>query len=536
MDDEDPFLLPLSGVLDHCGRHEQSWSLCSPCHRALGRAAIPKFSAKNLVNVTLCQNYPSPLEDLTLTEEYAIARCHPLGLIVKLRPGGRLSSINHRALRGHFIVIPQDPGPLLRILPSPELRLDNLTKVFWVGNRPPSDADLRPYLVIRKHKVLTALQYLVRHNQLRHNIIPLDEPDHREREGYTVNLAQGNYENDLQAAQDEAAQDQRFDPTDGTHFLTGSVSTDINGERQNPDVCMLDTLLDVVTSRSRLAEQCDIDSPAAVYSRSIAGQRTPAISYTTRAQVALMDQWSDPHYFTAAFPTLFPEGVGGHLEDRAIPVSLSSLAEFAQHKTFMYLLFDKLQLRRSSLGNAFLVKRRYWWSAEHDIASLTVDQLQKAAEAIAAGQSVDDPVIRRLQQHIVTVGMHVPGSFSQKLKMRSEIRGLIIRYGMPAFWITINPSDLRNPLVLTLAGVEFPGDIPARAHAGIRDTVATSNPVVVAEFFHCICKAVLRGLLTTGTGQLGILGDLSNHYGVVETNGRGTQGWSKTEFQSSSLQ
>jgi hypothetical protein len=128
---------------------------------------------------------------------------------VKLRPGGRLSSISHRALRGHFIVIRQDLGPLLQILPSAELRLDNLIKFFWLGNRPLSDADLRPYLVIRKHKVLAALQYLVRHNrlyrglninqpmmdnwsdefiplELRDNIIRLDEPDHRECEGYTA--------------------------------------------------------------------------------------------------------------------------------------------------------------------------------------------------------------------------------------------------------------------------------------------------------------------------------------------------------------
>lgn len=85
---------------------------------------------------------------------------------MKLRPGGRLSSISHRALRGHFIIIPQDPGPLLRILPSLELRLDNLIKVFWAGNCPPLEADLRLYLVIRKHKVLAALQYLVRYNRL----------------------------------------------------------------------------------------------------------------------------------------------------------------------------------------------------------------------------------------------------------------------------------------------------------------------------------------------------------------------------------
>jgi hypothetical protein len=44
-----------------------------------------------------------------------------------------------------------------------------------------------------------------------------------EREGYTVSLAQGNYENDLQAAQSES-----FHSNDCGLFLTGSVSTDIN--------------------------------------------------------------------------------------------------------------------------------------------------------------------------------------------------------------------------------------------------------------------------------------------------------------------
>lgn len=187
----------------------------------------------------------------------------------------------------------------------------------------------------------------------------------------------------------------------------------------------------------------------------------------------------------------------------------------------MYLLYDIIQLRKSSMGNAFLIKRENWQSAMDDIASLTVTQLQNAANTVATGQQIEDPIIRRLLRNIESIGMQVPGSFAHKLRMRSEIRGLITRYGMPAFWVTINPSDLRNPLVLILAGIEYPGNNLPRANAAIRETAATSNPVAVAEFFHHVCKAILDGLLATNTGQIGILGDLSNHFAVVETNGRG---------------
>jgi len=92
---------------------------------------------------------------------------------------------------------------------------------------------------------------------------------------------------------------------------------------------------------------------------------------------------------------------------------------------------------------------------------------------------------------------------------------------MPAFWITINPSDSQNPLVLRLAGITYSGDALSTATAAIRQATATSNPVAVAEFFHHTCKAVFEGLLGTNTGRVGILGEVSNHFGVVETNGRG---------------
>jgi Helitron helicase-like domain at N-terminus len=136
----------------------------------------------------------------------------------------------------------------------------------------------------------------------------------------------------------------------------------------------------------------------------------------------------------------------------------------------MYLLYDMIQLRRSALGNSMIVKRQNWISVKNDIASLTVEQLQAAANAISNKQPIENPTIRRLQRDITTIGMQVPESFSQKLLMRSEVKGSIVRGGEPAIWATINPSDLQNPVVLILAGIEIPTDALPAASAAIRQT------------------------------------------------------------------
>jgi hypothetical protein len=62
----------------------------------------------------------------------------------------------------------------------------------------------------------------------------------------------------------------------------------------------------------------------------------------------------------------------------------------------MYLLYDVIQLRKSSIGNAFLIKRQNWHSVTKDITSLTVTQLQNAAKTVAMGQKIEDLIIRRL--------------------------------------------------------------------------------------------------------------------------------------------
>jgi hypothetical protein len=113
---------------------------------------------------------------------------------------------------------------------------------------------------VRKNKVLAALWYLLQHNplyqditinhsaidgwadefipeELQDHIIYLTDTDHHKHIGYTVNLQEHNYENNWQATEDNIS-----NQAANARLITGSITTDINGERQNPNVRMLNAI------------------------------------------------------------------------------------------------------------------------------------------------------------------------------------------------------------------------------------------------------------------------------------------------------
>jgi hypothetical protein len=113
------------------------------------------------------------------------------------------------------------------------------------------------------------LQYLVRHNplyqdvsidhstvdswaddfdpaEIQDHIICVNDTDYHERAGYAVDLENCNYENDWQVAEDDGS-----DPAGGAPLPPGSATTDINGERQNPDMRILSSVYYLVNSASQ---------------------------------------------------------------------------------------------------------------------------------------------------------------------------------------------------------------------------------------------------------------------------------------------
>ena len=527
---DEPHISATLSPLDSCGIKESSVSLCTECDMSLRRNKVPKFSASNHINTTLCQEYPPELEGLTYIEECVIALAHPIGAIIKLTSGGRSAGIEYRGSRGHFITFKQDPSQLLTILPSSPLDLYKHVTISWAGMSKPTPENLMAFCRIEKARVLRALVWLVQNNVLYRNItidyelieswearfvpevlietaiITEDNWHLDQREGYITSLEGGSYENDFDALHEEV------DP--GT-VIGGSFLADEEGQNQNKQMAFIAKLTELVRDHEDEASM-----------------RDPHIEFSSthpESDMVPKSSYQDSDFFTASFPTLFPRGTGGHKDPRRTEdVSLQAWARwtlkhhsrrFAKHPTFLFLLYDVIFLRQSSLGNFLQVKKGYWEAVKHDFSTLTSVELQQAATDLQSGRPCSNAKIQQLMRDVRLISSYTPESFGRKLAMRHLLWGSIVRFGMPAIWFTLNPADLSSPLIMNLSGIlDIP--VPHSASDTIRRT-AVANPVVVAEFFHLTMKAFFTAFLRTRTGECGILGEVSHYAGVVETNGRG---------------
>src|SRR5947207_2627258 len=106
---------------------------------------------------------------------------------------------------------------------------------------------------------------------------------------------------------------------------------------------MIDTLLGLITSNTSQENETASD----ILEKPQHRQRDePMISYAIRGQVTLMSNWEDPYYFTGAFPTLFPTGLGGHKEQRPLVISLEAFVKWTlshhSRKYFVSVKYYKL--------------------------------------------------------------------------------------------------------------------------------------------------------------------------------------------------
>ena len=412
------------------------------------------------------------------------------------------------------------------MLPSPEIELHDLIRVVWCGNRQPTDYDLRHFVQVRRQKLVDALLWLQEHNSLYRDIvinhdmlesmpdefipkgilsrIVIINQDSGEREGYGANLDSNNDENNLQHALGTAG-------IEDSGLLTGCIYTDVNEARQNPYIKLISAINNLQTTATAVDDASQ-----------------PMLAFNLQGNRIALNDWDNAGFFPLAFPTLFPYGNGGHCTPWRKSISLQAWAKwalshhsrrFAQHLVFMYVVYDVVQRRAAALGYSLLVKSQRWLQTQELIAGITHKQLCKAAELVKTTNICTDPAVLALKQLVQLVSAHVPHLFAKCYEYCLQLRALMITDGMPLLWITFNPSDLRSPIVFSLAGVSLP--VSDGAASAFKTATATMNPVAIATFFDETCKAIFDHLLAAGSSEDRLFGPMSTYFGTVETNGRG---------------
>ncbi|KAM4066730.1 PIF1 protein [Hirsutella rhossiliensis] len=171
------------------------------------------------------------------------------------------------------------------------------------------------------------------------------------------------------------------------------------------------------------------------------------------------------------------------------------------------------------------VTRKNFRKVERIVRSLTADGLAAArAELESTGKTTDDGV-KELLRSLSLYGYRQPMSRELRLSMRHKILALIVRYGVPAIWFTINPNDITNPVKLRLAAYRTRD--PEAAEEFLRSLdmsfkrvrLSVSDPMSSAMFFHREMTLFFEHYVNAGESVFGRIG---HYYGAVETNERGS--------------
>ncbi|KAJ7101094.1 hypothetical protein C8R44DRAFT_580728, partial [Mycena epipterygia] len=160
--------------------------------------------------------------------------------------------------------------------------------------------------------------------------------------------------------------------------------------------------------------------------------------------------------------------------------------------------FNILQRHEMLLHTSLKVKRANFETVASQFATVSPKVVKNVSERVANGETpvpknAEECKVLNLLRQVNGVAASVPGSSAARVAMRNEIRGLMIEKGLPSFYLTINPTDVFNPIVKFLAGSEI--DIDTLLLEDIPNywdqSVVAKDPVVAARFFNLYMKAFI---------------------------------------------
>lgn len=446
-------------------------------------------------------------------------------------PNGK--PLPQRYVKGNVLIMPQNSTQLNTVLPpSPSIVHDTICALF-VGREPPTRATLKkiPPLLARKSTVATLIAFLVKNN-----------PYYAANNVSFFGLSRANL-------------DALFPSVPGADEIDVPSSMEIGFVRDND--AFRATTSDYTHRDEDAGSALEQDSLLMENVGYTSGDNSP-LSYREMKMRALSHclnghrfLWSkpgdrfvpdfhNPELLTWLFPHLDPWGLGGfHHPSRIVNISMEDQLKyllelddprFERDADFAFVYYNILQKKSVCDSVRFRVKLA---RQEETIASLlAVNQpvLQRMISAYKKDPAYnptepEEQSILRLIDSVAAVLPNLPGTTAHKLTMRNEIRSLVNFHGTPAFFVTLNPSDIHHPLVRLLSGDDIrleDAAVGEELNSWERKLLVARNPGACAKFFDIIITHFINVVLRYGKRDNGLFGKCIAYYGTVEAQARGT--------------
>ncbi|KAF5311483.1 hypothetical protein D9611_011603 [Ephemerocybe angulata] len=509
--------------------------VCKTCLSDLRSKKMPKFALANWLYYArdcLPTEVKHAFESMSVFEKALICRvrinsllCRFTGIEDDTTDTQDLFVHGRRHIRGNIMSTPLDAHKLHNILPPSPSDIADTICALIVSASPPTKrtvASLKPILV-RKSRIKLLLDFLITNN-----------PHYRRSESfrgfsadYLDNLFQGPDDVGVPAsvnighvpinhAVDSLTEDYvgRLDGLNGLFMENVSYTDGDHSPESYRNMALL------------AIQRCKEGKP---FIQAKTGS-TP------------VPDINNPSWLSWAHPNADPFGIGGfHEPRRSRPIGmLQQLRHLLTVRDPFFendpeLAFDIYNIVRKGSVNTsmrFTVPFTTYDKISKDIAALDKVQIASLRERFQrdptyAPTTESELAVTRVLASISPVARDIPGTVSQKIKMRNEIRAIISQRGSPTLFVTVNPSDYHHPIVTVLAQRPMTqarlADLDQLTSSD-RTRTALKHPVACAQFFDTMMRNFISIVLRCDRKKKspGIFGRCDCYYGTVETQGRGS--------------
>lgn len=477
--------------------------ICKECLGPLRRKQMPRHA---LANGRWLGECPPELQGLRYVEQLLIARNRHSFCVAQVSVG------KQRYMTANAIIFGQPVARMYNVLPPPRKDIEECLAILFVGTAQPTNEDVRrtPFLV-RHRVVMRALEWLrLNHPDYYHINISLDNmqeyPEDEPPVGVVYRVRDTATGENLAVNQTEIEHAvESGDCSFVVHGLCGSEFTNMTYDQ-----------------KVRYAVRYfDTGGKAMYYGH----ERKPQSIY------------HNPTLFPSMFPWLFPYGLGGFENEFMVKrltrgehikaLLLYPDRRFERDRCFAFIAFNHEQIRASASGGYLMTTRNNFASVADKILALDRTALDNILERGKDGDYVRpendaEKACFDLISVVDHVAGHVSGLNTSRKYQRNEIKSLIMAKGMPIFFVTFAPADLKNPLCLYYCGenIDLFDSLPRLRNADDRRRAIADHPAGAARSFDFLVKTFIRVILRYDQPADGLFGPTEAYYGTVEAQGR----------------